>query len=157
MGSDGPRVSCVRWGSRSPHVKGRFWGIGVPLVKYRDFLPWAVQKRQNRLICHLGCGLHWAEACTRSVIFAKWRQSAPRHSSMSCAKMAQPIDLPFGLWTGTGWGSTSLIVFASRCQYALMGGHIAASWRIRLNHLSASPMCLMPNYFQHLLSLATPT
>jgi len=101
MGSDGPRVSCVRWGSRSPHVKGRFWGIGVLIVKYRDFLPWAVQKRQNRLICHLGCGLHWAEACTRSVIFAKWRQSAPQHSSMSCAKMAQPIDCStnrFAVW-----------------------------------------------------------
>jgi len=30
-----------------------------------------------------------------------------RHSAVSCAKMAEPIDLSFGLWTGWDEGSTS--------------------------------------------------
>jgi len=34
---------------------------GAPIVKYRDFLLWAVQKRLKPLICCLGCGLWWAE------------------------------------------------------------------------------------------------
>jgi len=40
---------------------------------------------------------------------------------------------------------------------ALMGGHIVATWRIRLNHLSTVAMRLMSNYFDQLLSLGTPT
>ena len=35
-----------------------------------------MEKQQNRSICHLGCGLGWAEWSTSSVIFTKWRQSA---------------------------------------------------------------------------------
>jgi len=34
-----------------------------------------------------------------------------------------------------------------------MGGHIAATWRIRLNHPSMAAIRLMPNYYDHLLSL----
>jgi len=48
-------------GSRSPARRGNFRGKGSPIVKYRDFLPWAVQKWLNRLICHLGFGLGWAK------------------------------------------------------------------------------------------------
>jgi len=29
-----------------------------------------MQKRLNRSICHLGCGLGWAEGTTSSVVFA---------------------------------------------------------------------------------------
>jgi len=54
-------------------------------------------------------------------------------------------------------GCTSSIVFARRCQCALMGGHIAATWRIRLNHPSTATMRLMSNYCDHLLSLDTRT
>jgi len=52
--------------------------------------------------------------------------------------MAELIDLGCGL----GWaeGSTSSIVFTSWCQCALMGGHIGVTWRIRLNHPSATAM-----------------
>ena len=35
----------VLHGSRSPHGKGQLRWIGAPIVKYRQFLPWAVQKR----------------------------------------------------------------------------------------------------------------
>jgi len=59
--SGGPEDSRVRWGSRSPHEKGQFWGKGSPIVKY-------------------SLGL----------------------SAVSCAEMAEPIDLPFGLWTLVG-------------------------------------------------------
>jgi len=51
-------------GSKSPHGKGQFWGKGAPIVKYRDFLLWAVQKQLNRSISHLHCGLGWAEGST---------------------------------------------------------------------------------------------
>ena len=57
-----------------------------------------MQKRLNRSICHLGHGLGWAEGSTSSIIFARWRQCTRRQSAVSCAKMAEPIDLPVGLW-----------------------------------------------------------
>ena len=79
-------------GSRSFHRNGQFLGKGAPIVKYLDFLPWAVQKWLNRSICRFRCGLGWAERSISSIVFARWRQSA------------------------------------------LIGGHIAATWRIRLNH-----------------------
>jgi len=34
---------------------------GRPIVKYRDTVRSAVQKRLNQLICHLGCGFGWAQ------------------------------------------------------------------------------------------------
>ena len=37
---------------RSPNENQKFWGKGLPIVKYGDFLPWAVQKQLNRLICN---------------------------------------------------------------------------------------------------------
>jgi len=63
-------------GLQIPHEKGQFGGKGSPIVKYRDFLPWTVQKQLNRSICHLRCGLGWAEGSTSSIIFARWRQCA---------------------------------------------------------------------------------
>jgi len=59
-----------------PHLKGQFWWMGTPTVNYRHFLPSAVLKRLNRSICRLGCGLEWAEGCTNSIVFARWRQHA---------------------------------------------------------------------------------
>jgi len=46
-------------------------------------LPWAVQKRLNRSICRLGCGLSWAKVSTSSIVFTRWRQ---------CAHMGGHID-----------------------------------------------------------------
>jgi len=42
MGSDRPNESQVRWGPDSPMGRGNFWR-GAPIIKHRDFLPWAVQ------------------------------------------------------------------------------------------------------------------
>jgi len=65
-------INRVRLGSKSPYGKGQFLGKGAPIVKYRDFLPWGVQKRMNGsiLVCGLGC----AEGSTSSIVFARWRQ-----------------------------------------------------------------------------------
>jgi len=56
---------------------------------------------------------------------------------VSCAKTAEPIDLPFGLWTRVGPRKHK---FNRVRRHALMGGHIGAIWRIRLNHSSAAAM-----------------
>jgi len=113
--SHGPRESCVRWGCISPNGNGQFWWIGSHIVKYRHFLPWAVQKRLNRSICRLGCGLKWAEGCTSSIVFARW------------------------------------------CQCTIVGGYVAATWRMSLSHPSTAAMRLTSHYLDHLLSLDTPT
>jgi len=67
---------------------------------------------------------------------------------------------------GFGWAKEAQThsyspLLSSNCSFViqihLMGGHIPATWRIRLNHSSAAATFLMPNYFDHLLSLDTPT
>jgi len=56
------------WRSRFPIWMGNFEG-----EKYRDSLPWSVQKQLNLLRCHLGYGLGLAQGTTY------WRKSrAPR-------------------------------------------------------------------------------
>jgi len=71
---------------------------------------------------------------------------ARRQSAMSCAKMAEPIDFPFKLWTWVGRGSTTSVVFARFRQCHLMGGHLSATWRFALRYrtvvLSVCPSCL---------------
>jgi len=78
-------------------------------------------------------------------------------SVVSCAKTAEPIHLPFWLWIERAEGCTNSIVFARWRQCALVRGHIAVTCRITLNYPSTAAMCLMANYFDHLLSLDTPT
>jgi len=59
---------------------------------------------------------------------------------MSCAEMAELIDLPFGLWTRVGQRKQK---FNYIRQVAPMCPHGRAHWRhlgIRLNHLSAAAM-----------------
>jgi len=65
--------------------------------------------------------------CRGAIIRGKdMPRHARHHSTVSCAKMAELIDLPFGLWTRVGQRSTSSIVFASWHQCALTGGHTGA-------------------------------
>jgi len=54
---------------------------------------------------------------------------AQRHSAMSCAKMAEAVDLPFGLSTQVG-----------QRMHILGGVHTGASWRIPLNRSCAEAM-----------------
>jgi len=64
------------YGGPDPPREGAILGKVSPIVRYRDFLSWAVQKRLNRLICRLGCGLGWVEGSVSSIVFARWRQCA---------------------------------------------------------------------------------
>jgi len=47
---------------------------------------------------------------------------------MSCAEMAEQIDLPFGLWTRVAEGRTSSVEFTRWCQCA----HIGTTWQITI-------------------------
>ena len=84
----GPRNHVLNGGPDPPwdwailEERGTHW-------KYRDFLLWVVQKRLNRLICRLGCGLRWAEGSTSSVVFARLHQ---------CALMARHIGTSWWVW-----------------------------------------------------------
>ena len=62
-------------------------------------------------------------------------------------------------YNSTEWveGCTNSIVFARWRQHALMGGHVAVTSQIILNHPFTATMRLMSHYFDHLLSLDTPT
>jgi len=59
--SGGPKKLCTGYGP-DPPWEGTIWrGKEWPIVKYRDTLRWAVQKRLNQSRYHLGCGLTWAQ------------------------------------------------------------------------------------------------
>jgi len=59
-------------------------------------------------------------------------------TDMSCAQMAEPIDLLFGLWTLVCRRKHK---FSRICQVSpIMGGHIDATWQIHLNRPSAVAM-----------------
>jgi len=72
---------------------------------------------------------------------------------VSCAETAESIYLPFGLWTlmdrrkhefnrirQAAPMCKSSILFARLRQCVLTVGHIGATWRMRLNRLSAAAM-----------------
>jgi len=45
-----------------------------------------MQKQLNLSIRHFDCGLKWAEGCTSSIVFARWRQCAlvEGHVAVTC-------------------------------------------------------------------------
>ena len=59
---------------------------------------------------------------------------------VSCAKTGDTMDLPFGLWTWVGPRKHKLNRIRQVAPMSLMGGHIGATWRIRLNRPSAASM-----------------
>jgi len=86
----------------------------------------ARRHRPNRFTNGRPKRLHRHRTCL--IVFTRWRQFARRHSAASCSKMAEPIDLPFGLcprelrWAE---GSTNSIVFARWHQCALWESTLA--------------------------------
>ena len=115
-----------------------------------DTLTWTVQKWLNRLRCRLGHGLGSAQGS----MYYTWPRSrmrlrteehaiknmhghARRHSAASCAKIAEPIDLPFLLWIRVGRRNHK---FNRIRQCAVTGGNIGKTWRIRLNRQSSAAM-----------------
>jgi len=103
-------------GVQIPHAEVQFWGKAAPIVKYRDFLPWAVQKRLNRSIYRLGCGLGWADRrkhkfshirqvmpmCPSSIVFASWRQWTIR-VRRCCGLMSNYFDHLLSLLLTVKW------------------------------------------------------
>jgi len=94
--------------------KGNFLAVkGQPIVSYRNCLLWAVEKLLNWLICRLGC---WVGG-TRGTItwgqdplmgrgnYSKRKEHTPTCPTTLChelCKMAEPIEMPFGLRTWVG-------------------------------------------------------
>jgi len=93
--------------------RGNFGGEGRPVVKYNDT---AVICAKTAEPIEMPFGL-WSRVGPRKHVFdgaqilnAKgvittgkdMPGHARRHSVVSCAKMAEPIDLPFGVWTRVG-------------------------------------------------------
>jgi len=77
-----------------------------------------------------------APVCTNSVVFARFRQFARRHSTVSCAKTGEPIDLSFGLWTRVGRRKHK---FNRICQMVPMCPHRREHWRHLANTIETSP------------------
>jgi len=63
---------------------------------------------------------------------------ARRPSAVSCAKMAEPTEMPFGLWTWVGSG---------KC--VLHRVHIGAIWRLPVNRPSAATCSVLCQSNQH--------
>jgi len=89
------------------------------------------------------CGLKWAEANTSSIVFARWRQCALRHSVMNCAKTAESIDLLFGLWTRVDWRKLKLNRFRQVAPMCLRG---RAHWRHLVNTIEPTSAAAMWPY-----------
>jgi len=53
-------------GVQIPMGRGNFGEKGCPSAM-------SCAKQENQSICHLGCGLGWAEGSTCSIIFPRWR------------------------------------------------------------------------------------
>jgi len=63
-------------------------------------------------------------------------------TAVSCAKLAEPIDIPFGLWTRLG-----------PRKHMLYGVHIDAIWRIREPSICGGDAAFLSNYVDHLFSV----
>ena len=68
-----PKEPCIKCGSRSPCEWAILRREGRHVRKYRDSLPWAVQKRLNRSGWSLGCGLLWVQGACIIDGGAHWR------------------------------------------------------------------------------------
>ena len=55
---------------------------------------------------------------------------AQRCSALSCANIAEPTEMPFGLWSRVG----------RRKKHCITWEHISATWRIQMNRPCASAM-----------------
>jgi len=67
-------------------------------------------KQLNRLRCHMGCCVGWTQGTRYYMGFrspmgrgdVEGEGRAWWHSDVNCAKMAEPIEMPFELWTLVG-------------------------------------------------------
>jgi len=80
---------------------------------------------------------------------------ARRHFAVSCAKIAEPTDFPFGLWTRVAEESTRSIVFVRLRQCALMTGTFAQTGEFDCTVRLPRRCGPMSNYLDHLSVLLT--
>jgi len=78
--------------------------------------------------------------CTVSIVFARWRQCTRRQSAESCAKEAELVNLPFGLWAQEGRRKHKFNHIGHVAPMYPDGRYIGATWRIRLNRPSVVSM-----------------
>jgi len=131
---------------------------------------WVLIKRLKRSRCHLRSRLGWAQRTTcymssrgqhgKGQFWVVNRQAIVKYRDTPQSSVQTQLNR--SIWRfgcGLEWavGCTSSIVFARWRQCALMGGHVAVTCQIKLNHPSTAAMRLMSNYFDHTLSLDTPT
>jgi len=87
--------------------------------------------------------------CTISIIFASWHQCTQQRFAVSCAKTAEPIDLPFGFWIQVDGRKHKF----SGANVPRWEGTLAPpaeyDWTVHLRQRCG----LMSNYFDHLLWL----
>jgi len=87
-------------GVQIPHGEGQFWRGGErrPIVKYKDTLQWAVQKRLNRSRCCFRFGLEWAQF-QGSMHYVRVQFGATRHISLNLSRAAAMRPLVKLLWS----------------------------------------------------------
>jgi len=98
VGFDVPKKSCIRLGP-NPDGKGQYRGKWAPIGKYKDCLPWAVQKRLKRPRCRLWCWVGWDQRnhVLDGARFPMGRgnfegKGTPRrYPDVSCAETGEPI------------------------------------------------------------------
>jgi len=134
MGLDGPKELCIRWGSRSPIGKDSL-GKG-PIVKYRDFLPWAVKKMAGpvKLLFGMLSRVDSRNYMLDGVQIPRGKGNFEGEGK-GCPMTLWRENYGFACGLGLAEGSTSSIIFARLCQCAIM-----STCRIPLNHPSVATM-----------------
>jgi len=84
-----------------------------------------------------------APVCTVLIAFERWRQCSRRHSAVSCARMAEVTNMPFGLWTRVGRRKHK---FNHIRQVAPMRPHGRAHWCHQANAIEPSSAAAMQSY-----------
>jgi len=152
--------------SRSYMRRGNFGGKGRPLWSIGTFCRelcrnswtdwfgvWVVDSGGLKKAWLQSYSPDGANVQNFNCIFARWCQCTWLYSAISCAKMAEPINLPFGLWSG--WAEEAQVQ-----SYSLVGASMPTwegmlaqpgeyDWTNRLQRRCG----LVSNCFDHLLSL----
>ena len=101
-----------------PHGKRQFWGgKGWPIVKYRDTLTLAVQKRLNRSRCHLGYWVGWTKEPR-----IRWGYRSPMQSGNFEGK-GHSLRCLTTLWCKVckiSWINWDVVCDAALCQITLI-------------------------------------
>jgi len=143
--SGGPRNHVLDWGPDPPMGRGSFEWEGRPIVKYRDTVVTCV-KMAKQVVMPFGL---WARTGQRTMN----KMEVYVHHEMGCfqgkgrpllsigtfchelCRRAEPIGLPFGLWTGVGRRKHK---FDRIRQEMPMCPHGRAHWRHLANTIEPS-------------------